>query len=75
MMTTSLENSNGLWQQLAGGNMPVVAIAAFALAAFVAVINWRFRARSARRLRAAAAAYAERDIVRQKQLNTSGCPA
>jgi hypothetical protein len=76
MMTKSFSELDGLSQQSAGGTMTEVWIAAaIILAAIVGVVSWRVRARAARRLHAAGAAYAEREIARQRQLSTTGCPA
>jgi 3-hydroxyacyl-CoA dehydrogenase len=76
MNATSLYERNGLWHQIAGAGTPEVVIASvFVLAAVISVFTWRARARAAQRLRAAARAYADREIARQNQLETSGCPA
>lgn len=76
MMMSVLDHSNGLQQQLIGASLPeMVVAAAIAVGAVVIVVTWRARTRAADRMRAAARAYAERELARQNQLNTSGCPA
>jgi len=76
MIATIFYDQNGLWQQITGGGMPDVVIASVVvLAAVIIVFNWRARARTAQRLKTAARAYADREIARERQMQTSGCPA
>jgi hypothetical protein len=75
-MITSLYGLNKVWQQLAGGGTREFTIAfAVMLASTLWIVYRQRRVRAAQRLRAAARAYAEREMARERQMQTSGCPA
>jgi hypothetical protein len=75
-MSSNLYGLFGAWQQLAGGGTREFTIAsAVMLASTLWIVYRQRRARAAQRLRAAARAYAEREIARERQMQTSGCPA
>ena len=68
-MLYRIDEVAGIWTRITQGKDPSVLLvtAALALTATVDVVVRLTRARTARRLRAAAAAYADREIAREPQ--------
>jgi hypothetical protein len=71
LIMSSLNEFSVMWSRVVGGHdrEVLLASAAFGLTVTLRILRWQYRARIERRLQAAAAAYAARELAQERRGN------